>query len=119
MFVNLAGDVTINKLELVALFAQLLFLVLWMAPLTHICTYMYNTVDQGWDNCVRFRSSSAVGPIIQDLAMVARRYHLHYSHIHITSEDKKMADAASILTHLSMRLFLHHFRTHLLQQNHW
>ena len=102
----------INDLESGALLMQLLLFAPKMAPLVHIHTYVNNTVALGWANRGSVSTASSVGPILRDIPMAARQQHIHTSLGRVTGEDKKMADAASGLTHLPDRQILSHFCTH-------
>ena len=80
-----------------------------MAPLAHIHTYVDNTVAQGWDNLGSVNTASAVGPILQEIALAVRCQKIHAYVGCITGEKKKMVDAMSRLTHLTDHKSLSHF----------
>ena len=106
---NPKGDVPINYLELGALLVQILIFTPRMAPLAHIHTYVDNTAAQGWDNLGSVNTASAVGPILQEIALAVRCQKIHAYVGCITGEKKKMVDAMSRLTHLTDHKSLSHF----------
>ena len=96
---------TINKIELAALFAQVQPFYPAMDPLSHIRTAVDNMAAQGWPNWWRVSTEKSGGPILRDLALLPRSHKSHYSVQCITVSDKKMANAASWLTHLNGNIF--------------
>ena len=68
------GDVTINDLELAALFAQVQIFAPEMDTLSHICIAVENAAAQGWNNLGNVRTATAVGPILQDPAFLTRTH---------------------------------------------
>ena len=113
------GDITINDLELAALLSHIHLLSPHVVPLSHICTVAYNTAAQFWDNRGRVKTLSSVGPILQEIALLACQWHLYTSIERVRGEGKNMADAASCITHLLYRLLLRHFNLALVQQKPW
>ena len=106
-------------MDLGKLLAQLHLLSPSIPPLTHVCTYVYNTVEHGWENRGSFRSASAVGPLLLKIYMLNRSHQLHTYLQHVSSYDNSMVNSASCLTHLSERLLLAHFRLNFPQTTPW
>ena len=100
---NPKGDVTTNDLELGALLIHILIFAPRMAPLEHIHTYVDNMSAQGWANRGSVSTASSVVPMLRELALAARRQHIHASVGRVLGEDNEMADAALRLTHLPDR----------------
>ena len=90
-----------------------------MVPLPHIHTVVDNTAAQGWANRCRVSSFFAVGPILRELSLLIRQWHLCASMGRVRGEDNKVSNVASRLTHLSDRLLLRYFNLTFPQQNHW
>ena len=63
--------------------------------------------------------ASAVGPILQDIALAARRHNIHAYVGRMSGEENNMADSTSRLTHLPNWKFLSHFHIHLPQRKLW
>ena len=116
---NPTRDVTINNLELSALFGQVQLFTPKMAPLAHIRTTVDNTAAQGWDNRGSVSSATAVGPILRDLALLKRTHKIYSSVKRIAGVDNNMDDAASRLTHLTDNMFLRHFFLTFPQRKPW
>ena len=91
---------------------QLLIFALRMVPLAHIHTYVNSMIAQGWASLCRVSTASAVGPILQEIALTVRRHHIHVSVGRVPGEENKMSDAALRITYLPGRKFLSHFCTH-------
>ena len=77
----------INYLELEVLLMQLLIFAPRMAPLDHIYTYVNNMAVQGCANQSRVSMASSVGTILQDIALVSRRQHIHASAGSVPGEE--------------------------------
>ena len=82
-------------------------------------TYIENTVAQVCPNYVSVRLTSAISPIIQEIALEARIHNTHSLIGCITGEGINMANASSQLTHLYELILLDYFRTHFPQRNPW
>ena len=106
---NPKGDVTINDLELTALFAQVQLFAPNVYTLSHIRTAVDNISAQVWANRRSVSTAIAVDPILRDLALLTRIHKIHSSMRRISGTDNKMTDAASRLTHLTDKIFLRHF----------
>ena len=113
------GDVTTNDLELAVLFAQVQLFAPAMDSLAHIRTTVDNTAAQGWANQEGVITATAVGPILQDLVLLTRNHKIYSSVWRISGTDNKMDDAASCLTHLTDKVFLHHFTLTFPQRKPW
>ena len=98
---------------------QLLLFAPRMEPLLHIHNYFINTAVQGWANRGSVIMASSVGPILQEIALTARRQHIQSSAGNVPGEDNEVADAASRINHLTEWQSLSHFRTHLPQSKPW
>ena len=116
---NPTGDVTINDLEITALLAQVLLFSPKMNTLAHIRKAVDKMAAQGWANRGSVSSATAVGPILPALALLTRTHKIYSSVQRIAAKDNKMADAASILTHLTKKMFLCHFTLTFPQKNPW
>ena len=90
-----------------------------MAPLAHIHTYVDNIAAQVWSNRVSVSTASSVRTMIRELALAARRQHIHDSVGRIPGEDTKITDAVSRLTQLPDRQFLSHSHSHFPQNKPW
>ena len=80
--------------ELRALLMQLLLFTPRMEPLLYIHNYFINTAVQGWANRGSVIMASSVGPILQEIALTARRQHIHSSAGNVPGEENEVADAA-------------------------
>ena len=98
---------------------QILLFVPRMGPLAHIHTYVNNTAEQGLANRGNVSTASSIGPMLRELALAARRQHIHVSVGRIPGKDNKMAESAPRLTHLPYRKFISHFRSHFPQNKPW
>ena len=116
---NPKGDVAINDLEIGALLMHIQLFAPSMSPLAHIHTYVDNTAAQGRANRGSVSTYSSVGPMLRELALAARRQHIHASVGRIPGKDNKMAESAPRLTHLPYRKFISHFRSHFPQNKPW
>ena len=110
---------TINNLELAALLTQVHLSSPNMYTFSHICTSVDNTTAQVWANCGSIRSVMAVGPIIRYLALLTRNHNIYAPVQQIDDTNSKMASSASRLTHLTNKMFLHHFSLTFHQKNPW
>ena len=98
---------------------QILLFVPRMGPLAHIHTYVNNTAEQGLANRGNVSTASSIGPMLRELALAARRQHIHVSVGRIPGKDNKMAESVPRLTHLPYRKFISHFRSHFPQNKPW
>ena len=101
---NPKGAVTINKLELAALFIQVNKFAPKMGTLAHICTSVDNTTEQGWSNRGSVRLVTAVGLILRNLALLTSTNKIYSSVQRIAFTNNNMDDAASRLTHITNKM---------------
>ena len=90
-----------------------------MAPLLHILTWVDNTAAMGWSKCGSVFTSTATRPLLREISLLSRHFHVHMSIRHIAGEDNCVADADSLLTHFIGSAFLTHFCLNLPQPIPW
>ena len=62
---------------------------------------------------------TAVGPILQDLALLTHTHKIHSSVQRISGMDNKMSNAASKITHLTDKILFCHFALTFPHRNPW